>query len=74
MTNPNKALAEWLSHGIFNLKDRELMTYDKLLKANTDSIRMTKSEDNLFAIDFADVDVYEGFMREKLLPEESRNG
>ena len=69
MTNPNDALAKWLLRGIFNLKDRELMTYDKLLKANTDSVRITKLEDDLFAIDFADLDAYEEFMRGDL-PEE----
>ena len=63
MTNPNDALSDWLLRGIFNLKDRELMTYDKLLKANTDSVRITKSERDLFTIDFADVDAYEEFMQ-----------
>lgn len=62
MTNPNKALADWLLRGIFATKEGELMTYEKLLAAGTDSVKIEKLNDDTFSIDFAEIDAYENFI------------
>ena len=68
MTNPNKALSEWLLQGVFDLKKGELMTYEKLLMAGTDSVRIEKLKDGAFSIDFAPIDAYEEFIESNTNP------
>ncbi len=62
MTNPNKALSDWLLRGIFATKEGEIMTYKKLLAAGTDSIKIEKLNEDTFSIDFAEIDAYEKFI------------
>lgn len=62
MTNPNKALSNWLLRSIFATKEGELMTYEKLLAAGTDSVKIEKLNKNTFRIDFAAIDAYENFI------------
>ena len=61
MTNPNKALAEWLLRRVLNLKEGELLKYDKLQTIGVDSIKIIKIDDCNFKIDFAKIDSYDIF-------------
>ncbi len=50
MTNPNKALGEWILRKVLRLKEWELLTYKRLLTAGFDCLRITKlSEGEYFA-------------------------
>ena len=56
MTNPNKALADWLLRKVFHLKEGELMTYDKLKLYGIDSVLVTKSDNKNYKIEFSKID------------------
>lgn len=64
MTNPNKALADWLLRRIFQLSEGELATYEKLNFLGFDSVIVTKDEHGKFSIDKAAIDSYEQFLNE----------
>lgn len=61
MSNPNKVLGEWLLRKVFQLKEGELLTYEKLLKCDSDSVVFTKLDDLRYSIDFAKIGSYEKF-------------
>ena len=44
MTNPNKALSEWLLRKVLQLNEGELATMEKLDKLGFDSVIITKSD------------------------------
>lgn len=62
MTNPNKALADWMLRDVLMLQENELLTYDKLRKVGYDSVKITKSTNNDYFIDFTKLDEYESFI------------
>lgn len=62
MTNPNKALADWMLRDVLMLQENELLTYDKLRKIGYDSVKITKSTNNDYFIDFTKLDEYESFI------------
>lgn len=62
MTNPNKAMANWMLRDILMLKENEVLTYDKLRKIGYDSVKITKSTDQDYFIDFTKLDEYESFV------------
>ena len=62
MTNPNNALADWLLRGIFNLQEGTPLTYDRLLEAGTDCVKVEKISLLLYRIDFAALGAYEDFI------------
>jgi hypothetical protein len=64
MTNPNKALSDWLLRNVFKLKEGELLTYQKLELFNIDSVLITKIDDEKFKIDFASTNSYSDFTEE----------
>ncbi|MCP2028061.1 hypothetical protein L1276_003229 [Flavobacterium sp. HSC-32F16] len=66
MTNPNKAMADWMLRDVLLLKENEVLTYDKLRKIGYDSVKITKSTDQDYFIDFTKLDEYESFI-EKIL-------
>ncbi len=45
MTNPNKALSDWLLRKVFQLKEGELATYEKMNKYKIDKAKLN-SYDN----------------------------
>lgn len=51
MTNPNKALSDWLLRKILQLKEGELATIEKLNKLGFDSVIITKNKKGDFKID-----------------------
>ena len=66
MTNPNKALSDWLLRNVFKLKEGELLTYQKLESFNVDSILISKTGDRKFKIGFASIDSYNDFINKSL--------
>lgn len=62
MTNPNKALADWMLRDVLMLQENELLTYDKLKKIGYDSVKITKSTNDDYFIDFTKLDEYESFV------------
>ena len=61
MSNPNKALGDWLLRKVLNLKEGELLTYEKLLTIGVDSVAIYKNSDGTFEIEFKQVGTYEKF-------------
>jgi len=64
MTNPNKALSEWLLRKVFRLKEGELLTTEKMNTLGFDSVIITKTTTN-YRIDKARLDSYENFIHKK---------
>lgn len=64
MSNPNKDLGKWLLREVFNLKENELLTYHNLEMAGIDSVRVTKVNENQYAIDFCNIGTYDEFVEE----------
>ena len=63
MTNPNKALSDWLLRRILQLKEGELATIEKLNKLGFDSVIITKNEKSEFKIDIMRSNSYENFWK-----------
>ena len=61
MTNPNKALSDWLLRKVLQLEEGELATIEKLDKLGFDSVIITKNENSEFKIDIMKTDSYEKF-------------
>lgn len=66
MSNPNKALGDWLLRKVLKLKRGELCTLDKLKEIGIDSVKITKfkepdSEEFSYSIDFMSWGSYEIF-------------
>jgi hypothetical protein len=58
MTNPNKALSDWLLRKVLQLQEGELATIEKLDKLGFDSVIITKNEKSEFKIDIMKTDSY----------------
>jgi hypothetical protein len=63
MTNPNKALSDWLLRKVLQIKEGELATIEKLDKLGFDSVIITKSSEKDFKIDIMKTNSYEEFIR-----------
>ncbi len=61
MTNPNKALGEWILRDVLNLKDGELLNYKKLEDIGLDSVVIYKISETEYEIDFTKIGSYEEF-------------
>ena len=59
MSNPNKALGEWLLRKVLEIPEKELLTYEMLEKYNIDSVIFTKKSENEYFIDFSELGTYE---------------
>ena len=44
MTNPNKALSDWLLHKVFQVSEGELLTIEKMNELGFDSVIICKDE------------------------------
>lgn len=63
MTNPNKALSDWLLRKVMKLKEGvELATIDKMNKLGFDSVVIYKDDKENYRIDKSKLDSYEEFM------------
>lgn len=54
MSNPNKALGEWILREVLQLDELELLTYDKLLELGIDSVVFEKHGSE-YSIDFRNI-------------------
>lgn len=63
MSNPNKALGEWLIDQVLKIKTGNIVTYDLLKTIGTDTVEVRKTGENDFEIDFKDLDTYENFLK-----------
>ena len=61
MTDPNKALSDWLLRKILKLKEGEPATIEKLNELGLDSVIITKIDEENFKIDIMKTDSYEVF-------------
>jgi hypothetical protein len=61
MTNPNKALSDWLLRKVLQLKEGELATMEKLDKLGFDSVIITKTDSQNFKIDIMKTNTYAKF-------------
>jgi hypothetical protein len=64
MSNPNKALGEWLLRKILKTRRGHLITYDKLKKLGVDSVAVKKINTSEYSIDFASEGSYDTFEKE----------
>jgi len=62
MTNPNKALSDWLLRKVLDLKEGELATIEKMEELGFDSVIIHKEDDGNFRIDKAKADSFEKFL------------
>ena len=62
MTNPNKALSDWLLRKVLRLKEGELATIGKLNKLGFDSVIITKNKKGDFKIDIMKTNTYNDFL------------
>lgn len=58
MSNPNKALGEWILREVLRLDELELLTYDKLLELGIDSVVFEKHGD-YYSLDFNSLEINE---------------
>lgn len=61
MSNPNSALGKWLLRDVLNLREKELLNYDKLQTIGLDTVVIYKIDNEHFDIDFTRVGSYEKF-------------
>lgn len=65
MTNPNKALSDWLLRKVFQLREGELATLNKMNQLGFDSVIIIKENSNNYKIDKAKLDSYTDFIKIK---------
>jgi hypothetical protein len=63
MTNPNIDLGKWILRDVLNLKEGELLTYDRLKDIGLDSVVVYKMPEGNYKIDFAKIGTYESFVK-----------
>lgn len=61
MTNPNKALSDWLLRKVLQLAEGEIATIEKLDTLGFDSVIITKDENENFKIDIMKTNTYAEF-------------
>lgn len=61
MTDPNKAMSDWLLRSVLQLKEGELATMEKLDKLGFDSVIILKDDNGDFKIDIMKTDTYSVF-------------
>lgn len=66
MSNPNKALGQWLLRDVLNLAEGQIITYDMLEDLGIDSVQIVKLEELKYEISFAKVGTYEEFIESKI--------
>ncbi len=61
MSYSNRELGEWILREVLNLKEGELLTYEKLILLGIDSVRIDKINNSNFEINFAKTGSFEKF-------------
>ncbi len=67
MSDPNKALGQWLLRDVLRLQEGELLTYQKLQDIGLDSVVIYKMNEGNYRIDFARLGSYEKFQIDNAL-------
>lgn len=62
MSDPNKALSEWLLRRVLKLKEGELATMEKLEELGFDSVIITKTNEFNYKVDIMKLNSYERFI------------
>ncbi len=62
MSYSNKELGQWILRDVLQLKEEELLTYEKLQNYGVDSVRIDKLNNGKYEINFASVGKYEEFI------------
>ena len=62
MTDPNKAMSDWLLRTVLQLKEGELATIEKMDKLGFDSVIILKDDNNNFKIDIMKTNTYSDFI------------
>lgn len=70
MTNPNKALSDWLLQQLLKLDEGKLATYERLKLLGFDSVQVRKIDEDNFEIDVAGLNSYEEFIRNMKLAQD----
>ena len=66
MTDPNKAMSDWLLRKVLQLKEGELATIEKLDKLGFDSVILTKTDNENYEIDIMKTDAYIHFWNQEI--------
>lgn len=66
MTNPNKALSDWLLRTVLRLQEGELATIEKLNELGLDSVIIKKIDNQNFEIDIRKTDSFERFLEKNI--------
>lgn len=61
MSDPNKALGEWILRDILNIPENTKVTMRMLEEIGIDSVKLTKKNDNYYLLDFVEAGSYEEF-------------
>lgn len=61
MSDPNKALGEWILRDVLNIPEYTLVTMRMLEEIGIDSVKLTKKDDNYYLLDFVEAGSYEEF-------------
>jgi hypothetical protein len=64
MSNPNAALGKWILRQVMDLKENELLTYERLEELGLDSVIIYKEENGEYKIDFTQIGSYDEFYNE----------
>lgn len=67
MSDPNKALGEWILRDVLNLKEYEILTKDKLDIIGIDSIKLRKINSHYYELDFLKSGSFEKYQEERSL-------
>ena len=65
MSNHNKKLGEWLLRQVMDLKEGQLLTYERLEKLGIDSVIVYKHSESYYSIDFREMGSYDQFVLEQ---------
>ena len=64
MTNPNLDLGKWILRKVMNLKENELLTYERLEELDIDSVVIYKEAEGKYSIDFTAMGSFDQFKEE----------
>lgn len=64
MSNPNLDIGKWLLRTVMNIKEGELLTYEKLEELGLDSVVVFKEDENVYSINFKEIGSYDTFCDE----------
>ncbi len=66
MSYSNKELGQWILRDVLELKEGELLTYDKLQTIGIGAVRIDKLDDLRYEINFSKIGLFEKFLKEKI--------